>query len=63
MLRSNHGVRSNWNALVAADEKVNKLSLQKKTTLFTKLTLLSFTGRGIGTRAQVLSKARNRQAD
>ena len=35
MLRSNHGVCFNWNALVAAAETANKLSLQMKTALFT----------------------------
>ena len=37
MLRSNHGVHFNWNALVAAAETMNKLSLQMKTALFTDL--------------------------
>ena len=37
MLHSNHGMCFNWNALVAAAETTNKLSLRMKTALFTNL--------------------------
>ena len=37
MLRSNHGMCFNWNALIATAETTNKHSLQIKTALFTNL--------------------------
>ena len=37
MLLSNRGMCFNWNALVAAAETTNKLSIRMKTALFTDL--------------------------
>ena len=37
MLRSNHGVCFDWNALIATAETTNKLSFRIKTALFTDL--------------------------
>ena len=50
-LRSNRDVSPNWNALLAAAETKNKLSLRMKTALFTDLRYFFSTCKGIGTRA------------
>ena len=51
MLRSNRGLCSSWNALVAIAETKNKLSLRVKTALFTNL---QYTGKGIGMRTNAV---------
>ena len=61
MLRSNRGVCFNWNALVAAAETTNKLSLRMKTELFTDLRYFLPLVEG-SVRVLVASKARNRPA-
>ena len=56
MLRSNCSVCLNWNALVAAAETLNKLSLRTKTALFTNVQYF------LPLRVLVPSKVRNRPA-
>ena len=59
MLRSNHGMCFNWNALVAAAETTNKFSLWMKAALFTDLRYFLPLVEGL-VRMLVPSKARNR---
>ena len=61
MLRNNRGVYFNWNALVAAAETTNKLSLRMKTALFTDLRYFLPLVEGL-VHMLVPSKARNRPA-